>query len=413
MTPNQHSVKEMKMTYEIREAREDDRKQVTSLLTREFKAIGSFEEEWLEYYTNYWNKPEYGEYAFVALAGSDVIGDLAFHVNDCMNVIRGKAIRFAGVCAVATDARHRRKGALRGMQEAAFQKMNEMGIVAAILDPSAYQGAQIAYERLGYAPAEDRIKIDFLPGMLRETVAAGKVTSSLVEDSDESKEISEIEKSMGRYGSRVFTWPLFFANMIESGGFYILESGGQPVACARIVVDNERKAKVTNTYFTDEKDLTSIINLVVAETSDCDYVSWTIDGGIPLRHYVSNVKKVKIENAGSMMLRIVNFAGYCNAIEFRNDVEAALSIRVKDPECPWNEGDYALELSDGTLLLESLGRASKPEVTLTPFQLSLLAGGLYSPMQLQKYGIIPCTSETASKIECIFPADSFVSYPRW
>ena len=56
---------------------------------------------------------------------------------------------------------------------------------------------------------------------------------------------------------------------------------------------------------------------------------------------------------------------------------------------------------------------SEPDVKLSAFQLSQVISGTIPATLLQKLNDIDCSSETAIKLEALFPEDNFVAYMRF
>jgi predicted acetyltransferase len=402
--------------YDIRVAREEDRDQVVTLLTREFKAIDAFEEDWVDSWRNYWNRPEYDDWAFVATHNDQVVANLAYFVNRELNNIRGTHLCFSGVWAVATDARHRRKGLLRGIYEQAFPDMNERGVVLSILEPSPWLGAQIAYERMGYAVAERRVKHTFPPDILRPCQGDRDISARALEDPDENTKLSELESTMTRFGSRVYTFPLFFSQRIKSGNFFIFERGSQPVGCVRIVSSSSESdtiLKVDNASFASDDVLPSIIDFIIQKSADATNVEWVCDPQIPVRKFSHHVKGIQSEYHESMMMRVVNFKGYCESIRVPEGNETAVTMKITDDLCPWNEGVYDLSFSNGELGVEVIGVENDADVALNPYELANVIGGQTLPSKLRNFGMIDCSLDTAQKLDAIFPIDSFQSYFRF
>ena len=400
--------------YEIREAREEDRDSVVQVLTRALRSVETFREEWVESWRQYWYKPENEDWAYVATYKNRVVANLSFFVNDSFNTMRGNPVRFGGVWAVGTESEHRRKGILKGLFNHAFPSMKEKGIVLSILDPSPYFGAQIAYEKCGYALAESRVTHEFSPRALRPT-RGHSITARKLHDENEYTKISQLEFTMGRYGSRVFNgWPALFMEDIKAGNFYILERGSEPVGCVRlsIVESDEPVLHVSNAYFTSNDVIPSIIELIAQNSSKVTKVTWNCDPHIPLVHYFHNIHNLKTHLSGTMMMRVVDFEGYCTSIQ-APEQEKEVVLELTDAQCPWNEGVYRLHSRKGTFKIERIDERSAAEITLNPFQLSTVIGGLTSPLLLQELGFLSCSPETAKTLDILFPVDSFMSYSRF
>lgn len=399
--------------YDIRKARETDRDAVVQLLTKALRPLETFREEWIESWRKYWLKPEYEDWAYVATYNGRVVANLSFAVNDGFNKIRGNPVRFGAIWAVGTEGEHRRKGLLKGLYNKAFPDMKEKGIVLSILDPSPYHGAQIAYEKCGYALAENRVKHVFPPSALRPVKGDQSITVRELDDADECKKISELEVTMCRYGSRVFSWPAIFMQEIQSGHFYILERGSDPVGCVKLSFRSDGTIlTVSMTYFKSNDVLPSIIELIVKNSSKITSVEWTCEPQIPVQYYFHNIHRLKTRNTGTMMMRVVDFEGYCQSIQVPEKVKEEIILELTDTQCPWNEGVYNLNSRKGVLSVERIDNKNA-EATLNPFQLSQVISGLTPPSVLQELGMISCSLKTAQKLDAIFPVDSFMSYFRF
>ena len=400
--------------YEVREAREKDRDSVVQVLSRALGPLETFREGWVESWRQYWNRPENEDWAYVATCDGRVVANLSFAANDRFNNIRGNPLRFGGVWAVGTEREHRRKGLLKALFKKAFESMKEQGIVLSILDPSPYQGAQIAYEKCGYALTENRVSHEFPSSALRPTKGNPDITVRELDDPDEYRKISELEATMCRYGSRVFTWPLLFMQAIKSGHFYIMEHGSEPVGCAKLSFKSDDLIlTVSKTYFRSLTVLPSIIELIAHNSENVTKVEWSCDSQIPVQYYFQNIHNLRTYMTGTMMMRVIDFEGYCRSIQVPEKAEESLVIRLNDTQCPWNEGVYRLNSSEGALETERVDENKNCEITLSPLQLSKVIGGLTPPSVLQELGMISCSPETAKKLDAIFPADSFVSYFRF
>ncbi len=402
--------------YEIREGREEERESVVELLTKVFRPIESFREWWIDGWRKFWNRPQFENWAFVATHKGRVVANLSFFKNDNLNCIRGNPVCFGAVWAVGTELEHRRQGLLRALFQKAFPMMNKHGMVLSILDPSPYQGAQIAYEKCGYAVAECRVKHDFPPGALRTVEGNPDITVRKLKNAEEHRTVADLEFGMSRYGSRVFTWSNAFEQAIKDRQLFLFERGSEAVACANcsiIRTDEDSTLQVAMTYFTSYEVLPSTIGLISQLSANVANVEWICEPQIPVRDFVQNVHRCKTQSIGTMMLRIVNFEGYCKSIQVSDLAEGRLVLKLTDSLCPWNEGIYELNARERKLEVNRGNYEKEIEVTLTPFQLSKVIGGLIPSSKLQELGIITCSPETARMLEAIFPRDSFLSYVRF
>jgi hypothetical protein len=66
---------------------------------------------------------------------------------------------------------------------------------------------------------------------------------------------------------------------------------------------------------------------------------------------------------------------------------------------------------NGTLIAEQVSKT--PDIVLSEFQLSKMISGVSPATQLRAFREIGCSKGTASRLEAIFPADTFFSYVRF
>ena len=402
--------------YEIREAKEDDRKQVVELLTHALGGLDTFEEFWIDSWKNYWYKPEYDDWAFIATFDNQVVANLSYFVNSSLNLIRGNQLCFGGVWAVGTDSKHRRKGLLTRIFNEAFPDMNQRGIVLSILDPSPYQGAQLAYEKSGYALAENLVRHEFPPSVLRINEKHKEYSFREINDESEREKIAELEVAMSQFGSRVLSWPLIFNQEIKAGDFYIFEQDSEPFGCVKLSRTSSGKdttMKVSRTYVKSFSVVPSIIELIQQQSTDISKVEWICEYELPIRNFFSNIHKVNSQFIGTMMMRVINFENYCHSIGIPQETESSVIIELVDNQCPWNEGIYSLDARNGILDVDRLDGNVNADITLNPHQLSMVVGGLTGPVVLNDLGLISCKKQVADTLDSIFSLDSFISYVRF
>jgi predicted acetyltransferase len=404
----------MHFMYEIRKASEEDRESTVHMLTVALSEVEGFEESWIESWEKYWNRPENEDWAVVATMDGKVISNVAYFANE-FNVIKGSPIRYGGVWAVATDKVHRRKGLLKNLLTNAFRDMKDKGIVLSILNPSTYDGAQIAYEKCGYVLAESRVKHNIPPNILVNVEGPEDIDVKELED-DERKTISELERSMVRFGSRAFTWQFFYSSAIQSGNFFLFERESEPVGCVKLTIDktdSDNILRVSFAYFKSFEVLPSIINLIAKNSTNATTIEWSCSPQIPIELYVHNIHKINTKVAGSMMMRVVNFENLCNSIRVTENATDDLVLKIIDKYCPWNTGTYKLAVSNSKLKAERIDEHENPDVTLDSKQLSRVVCGLTPKHVLQQLGVISCSPETAMNLDAIFPYDEFYSNFRF
>ncbi len=398
---------------EIREAREEDRESANRILWKAFEATTNYEDYLKQEWIKKWNNPETENYAYVAVDNGKVVSSLSFFTTSAHEqIIRGAPVRFAGVWAVTSDAAYRRKGLVRKLFDISFPRMREEKAPLSILDPFH----KPFYEKFSYALAEKRARYVFN----RDQIKAGKtkedITSREARNPEDRETIQQIEKSMARFGSRFFSNNQSLDSAFRNGVMHILEGKSGPVGCVWFNFTRESRftppeLTVKMTSYTSDDVFPSIVELVRNYAANVSKITWWADADVPVRHYFSDIYRAESHVLGSMMMRVIDFEGYCQSIKIPEETTEKVTIELSDDQCPWNNGVYTL-IPDGGNLKAERGD-SKPDISLNAFQLSEVIGGITPPTLLKSLQEIKCDINTARRLDNIFPSDTFVSYIRF
>jgi predicted acetyltransferase len=395
---------------EIREARDADRVSAMRVLWKAFEATTDFQDMIKEDWVKRWNSPQEQDWAYVAVDNGKVVANLSFFATKQeQQVIRKRSVRFAGVWAVATDPVYRRMGLVRKLFEASFPRMREEKTCLSILDPFH----RSFYEKFGYAIAEKRMKHvlkrnHIRVGPTREDISVREGTW------EDLSTIAEIERGMARFGSRFFTQEGAWGYLFKHGHVHILEDSSGPVGSVWFKFTKDvvgHKIEAAMTRYTHDSVLPNIVELVSKYAENASETTWFTDCETPVRHFLSNIHASKSFLIGSMMMRVVDFEGYCNTIAIPEEAHESVVLKLDDEHCPWNSDTYRLAPDGGSLETEKVD--AEPDIKLNAFQLSQVISGYTPPVQLRALGEIHSDSETARKLEMIFPQDIFVSYTRF
>jgi predicted acetyltransferase len=395
---------------EVREAQEEDRESAPRLLWRAFEATEDFEEVRAKNWMKRWHRPKDRDWAYVAVEDGKVISNLSFFVTD-NDVIRGNPVMFSGVWAVATEPHYRRRGLVRRLFQAAFPKMREEGAALSILDPFY----RPFYEKFGYALSERRAKHVFKREQLKYVKGPSDIVAHEAATSKDIDKAVEVEKSMARFGSCFFTAKGIWEEAMQEGNLHILERDSRPVATVGFLFRKPATGpgydvNVICTRFKTDEVFPAIVELAYNYIVSARTVTWWLDAAVPLRHYFLS-HNAETYLIGSMMMRVIDLKKYCSSIKVPSHATENVAIELKDSQCPWNNGTYMLQPTDGRL--EIVSEEISPDITLSDFQLSEIISGVSPATILHAFNEIDCTKETAAKLESIFPADPFISYLRF
>ncbi len=395
----------------FREGREEDRPSLARVLWKAFEAQKPLEVLEKESWLAKWNQPQDNDWAYVAVDGDKVVANLSFFASDeNNNIIRGRPIRFAGVWAVATDPLYRKQGLVRSLFKEAFPRMKKEGAVLSILDPFY----RTFYEKFDYALGEKRAKHVFKKEDLRVGKTRSDVTIRELTGPEDIPKIIEMEKTMTRFGSRFLGFKSMLEDAIKKGNFFVFENDNEILGMIRFRYSDNHPGyhlMVGNTRYKYDDVFPSIVELVSKYAVNSAKVTWYTDIDAPVRHFFSCYSTTESHVIGSMMMRVIDFENYCKSIAVPETASEQVTVNIEDDYCPWNTGTYSLIPDQGRLQIEKSERDS--DVKLSAFQLSQVISGTIPATMLQKLNDIDCSSETAMKLEALFPEDNFVSYMRF
>jgi predicted acetyltransferase len=290
-------------------------------------------------------------------------------------------------------------------------KMHKEGAVLSILDPFY----RPFYERFGYALAEKRAKHVFSREQLKHVTGPSDITSYEATNLKDVEKATKVEKTMARFGSRFFKSRRVWEQVMKRGNLHILERDSEPVGTVSFVFQKSSSGhglnmQIVSTLYTTDDVFLSILELVYNYVPNVQTISWWTDAEVPIRHFFldHNAETFQI---GSMMMRVIDVEGYCKSIRIPEQTNDDVTIELRDNQCPWNSGVYTLTPMNGTLTAERVSKT--PDIILSEFQLSKVISGYSPATQLRAFREIECNREIASRLEAIFPADTFLSYLRF
>ena len=293
----------------------------------------------------------------------------------------GKDAPVAGVAAVGTLPVYRRRGYLRQITAAHFQRMYEEGERSiAILWPS--QAA--IYRRYGYAMVTTQYTWQIQPCGL-QFANPEQVTGTFQVVADDELELLEQiygEFCMDRTGcihrdrerwqrgvlapqkQGVFSKVIYQEDNKPLGYvLYIIESTGPGYPNQQLTIRDF--AWLTHTAHQAIWQYLAGLDLISSITWRC------IPSDYLLPHLLLEPRAPSILSIGGVMGRIVDVS---RALTQRNyPMEGRLTFEIRDESCPWNEGCWELETSGGESSVQRTD--ASPQVVMPIHTLALLAFG--------------------------------------
>jgi predicted acetyltransferase len=387
----------------IREARNEDREEIYKLFWKSFNVLGEIEE------VPYWNTPEKKNWSYVAEQDGKPVATVSF--SHFANSIRGVELPIAGVWGVATVPQYRYQGLARKLMKASFQRMKDEKLVLSVLDPFYMP----FYEKFAYAKAERFEKHLMTRESIRFLNENGAISFHQLTKDDNCSELMQVQRSMGRYGARIFHSERWLRSYIKKNHLYAIKNQDETVAMVRFsfskMENGQRKLHADTIAYSHERYILSLMNLIYKYGTNASQIEIVTDPSFPIRNFIIDSDDLTSTVEGRMMVRVVDFEGYCSQVKVRDDSTASVVIKLVDENCPWNSGVHKITASKGKLSIEHVEES--PDIILSDFQFSKIVSGFNSVSQLHSLREISCSEEIAQKLESIFPLEPLVSYPRF
>ena len=288
-------------------------------------------------------------------------------------VVPGGTLSMAGVTGVAVQPTHRRRGLLTRMMERQLTELHEKGIPLAGL----FASESVIYGRFGYGPASfhERWSIDRQhTAYVKPLEAMGRL--SFVQPGHVKGVFPEIERRAlaARPGSvkrPEAEWDILAADpeparQGASAYFHVVyEENGQPDGYVTYRV----------------KDETVQVHHLMAATDNAHVELWQYCFGVdlrttttawgrpvddPLPWMLADPRRLKRERYDGLWLRLVDVAVALSGRNYAGN--ESLALGVEDSFCPWNDGTYELEASDGRV--ECRRSKKSPDLVLSSADLA-------------------------------------------
>ncbi len=312
----------------------------------------------------------------------------------------GPAIPCGGVTAVNTLPTHRRRGYVRELLTRSLAQMREAGQPVSLL----WATMAAIYQRFGYGIAFtacqcrfDPRRIAFVdplepPGRLRlvtlerslpllapvyERFAAPRTPMLRRDEHALQRQRYRIaqQEEQGR--------PPYLAAVYEESG-EILGYAIYEVESPRTRSVGRQQITVYELVWLSPAAHRALIQMFAAYdlAGSVEFVSLPMDD--PLFWHVQEPRDLQMQTVDGALLRVVDVAA---ALEGRGyDVDGRVTFSLDDALCPWNSGQWELNVEEGVGRLRR--STTEPELRLTPRALATLACGSQTATALARMGLI-------------------------
>jgi predicted acetyltransferase len=352
-----------------------------------------------------WIHPDWTTCAFVGGRLASTFGAWPFRVR-----LNGRAVPMAGITMVATLPEFRRRGLLRTVMTKALADQRDRGQAIAILWASL--GA--IYQRYGFGLASLDVTYEVHPRHV--AFADGERASGTVRrhTRDEARPIFEalyqeysgprnllIQRSKAMWDIRQHgdrqQFGVYYDRNGEPRGYVGFETGTDRALSPDQTIDvNDWAALDPEAYrglweFLGAHDLVSRIRWLRAPEDD------------PAPFLFLDPRELHRRTADAIWMRITDVVA---ALPQRPYGEAdALTLRVLDELCPWNDGTYVLETT-GEESTVARAEGAEADVTVPAASLAILVAGSRSATQLARAGRLEARDDRVlTRADRVFATD--------
>ncbi len=352
---------------------------------------------------------------FPVFDGDEVVatgGDFGFD----MAVPGGRQVRTSGLTIITVRPTHTRQGALTAMMRKHFDRARERGESLGALWASEFP----IYSRFGYGAsvAVNDIKLD-----ARHAGRGGNevgVTVRLVNVDEARKMLPGIYAAIqptrpGMYKRSEPWWAhKHFADPEKHRGgasamrFAVAEAGGEPIG----YVSYRQKASWEQLaegeiHIRDMMPVTdaayrALWHFIISIDLFPIVKYWNNPVDDPLVFMLRDGRAVETKTFDGLWTRLIDAPAALEARRFTAD--GALTIRVEDTFCEWNDGTYRLQVDGGMATCERV--TAEPDVAMPVSTLGAIYLGGRSARALARVGMVDGDASDLKKLD-----DMFRSYP--
>ena len=316
--------------------------------------------------------------------------------------VRGALLKMGGIWGVATHPAARRRGICRELLSRLLSAMHEAGEAVSGL----YPFRESFYERLGYVTFPQWREATFSPLALAPLLKLdldGEVELALVGDGLDAYYEVTAEAQRGAHGMALITAHGMVPSSTDKAWIAVARSHGVPVGLLLYTLAGEHVADFTMRVarFVTLSSLGRYLLLqwIARHVDQASSVEVKLGPHDRIETWLSDLKPHVATEPIAPMGRVVDVAGLGGL----RVGEGGLRVRVRDAQCPWNEGAWRLEGADGALQVTRLVESAIVDGELSIQALSALVYGTHDPGDFAFRGWATLSEASISILRRVFP----------
>ncbi|MFX0138252.1 MAG: enhanced intracellular survival protein Eis [Candidatus Hodarchaeota archaeon] len=322
--------------------------------------------------------------------------------------LRGKTFKMGGISEVATKPEYRNLDAVKNMLQQIFQDLYKKGVPTSVLYPFKVS----FYEKLGYYVAEEQVLHHF-----KITSIKTKKTKYFMKEVEDSfEDIKKVYNKITNFYDYIaireeYHWKEILKkyykfvcyNENKPVGYVIIQFPKRDTEWWKELTNIEETIYIREAFWLDNIAKQTIFNFLWSHRDHRNYVAGAFSVNENIIDMLDNPRILRRETYVNSLLRIVDVKKVLENLDYPIN-NFNLSIRIHDKQCPWNNGDFLLDLKNGEVgvkFVENKGGMVDLEINIG--HLAQLLVGFRTIKDLLEFDLVTIKKDKYELLQKIFP----------
>lgn len=331
--------------------------------------------------------------------------------------LRGKTFKMGGISEVATKPEYRNLDAVKNLLKQIFQDLYKKGVPTSVLYPFKVS----FYEKLGYYVADEQVFYHF-----KITDIKNKKTKYYMKEIESSfEDIKKVYNEITNFYDYIaFREEYHWKEILKKYYKFVCYNENQPVGYVIIQFpkgdtnfpemwegfDNINETiYIREIFWLDKIAKQTIFNFLWSHRDHRNYVAGGFSVNENIIDMLDNPRVLRRETNVNSLLRIIDVKKILENLDYPIN-NFSLSMRIHDKQCPWNNGDFQLDLKNGVTSVkfeENKGGSVDLEINIG--HLAQLLVGFRTIKDLLEFDLVTIKKEKYELLQKIFPkANNFI-----
>ena len=346
-----------------------------------------------------------------AFDGDDLVS-VCGHYDFTAN-LRGEWVALAGLAAVATPPEHRREGYVSALVDDALARWRGEAPLAAL-----WPFERSYYAQFGWATANTAVQYTCPPDALAFARGSADGQAQPV-TADDWRDLQAVHKAQAadttlalRRSNEVW-WRerVLHEDDDDRPWAYVWERDGEPVGYLVYTFEDvggpmptNKRMKVSDVAVADHEAWLGLLGFLADHDSQASEVVIPAESHTDLLDLVADPDAVECEVTTGPMVRVVDVVDALEACPYPAGATANLTVRVTDETADWNDGQFRLDVADGTGSCAGVDGDGDPDATVDIGTLSQLVVGYHDIDAARRVGDLTVADDTvADTLGALFP----------